>query len=145
MINTDDAPKILITRLKLSHQMLTDLISQIQLLLRSYNQAKPKLRELYKNLQDHFGIQDTKFYERLSLHFVDDRESAKMLEFLLHDLKDFKIKYLVFYDQHPAEMIGGHPRMFPLEFTEFAKNILSRITMEEDYLFSLLEKLSVQS
>jgi hypothetical protein len=137
----NDDPKALITGFRLSHQMLTDSISQIQLSLRSYSQAKPKLRELYSNLHNHFSRQDQKLYERLSIFYAEDRPTTKMLEFLAHDLKDFKIKYLVFSDQHTGEMGGGHPRSFPAEFIEFANSILARIKIEEDYLFPLLEKL----
>lgn len=138
---TDDDPKTLITGIKLSHQMLIDSIAQIQLSLRSYNQAKPKLRDFYKNLQNHFSRQDAALYDRLSLYFIADRQATKMLEFLILDLKEIKIKYLVFYDLHSGEALGGHPRTFPLDFTEFANSILSRIKMEEDYFFPLVEKL----
>jgi hypothetical protein len=141
---TDDDPKTIIQGLKVSHQMLVESILQIQLSLRAYNQAKPKLRDLYKTLQNHFGREDAGFYDRLSLYYADDRQSTKMLEFLVHDLKDLKIRYLVFYDLHSAEMSGGHPRTFPLDFTEFSQSILSRIKMEEDYLFPLLEKMPNQ-
>ena len=142
MVNVDDDVKRLITGFKLSHQLLTDSIAQIQLSLRSYAQAKPKLREFYDNLHNHFSRQDQKLYERLSLRYVDERPTIKMLEFLIHDLKDLKVKYLVFYDQHSAEMAGGHPRSFPVDFNEFADNVLARIKIEEDYLLPLLEKLS---
>ena len=141
MENTDDQPRNLITGFRLSHEILTDSISQIHQSLRSYNQAKPKLRDLYNNLHNHFARQDPKFYERLVLHYIDDRPATKMLEFLTHDLKDFKIKYLVFYDQHTGEMGGGHPRSFPMEFNEFSASILARVKIEEEYLFPLIEKL----
>ena len=139
-----DDPKALITGFRLSHDMLTDSISQLQLSLRSYAQDKPKLRELYDNLHNHFARQDQKFYERLSLFFVEDRPTVKMLEFLTHDLKDLKIKYLVFYDHHSGEMGVGHPRSFPLEFNEFSAHILARIKIEEEYLFPLIAKLPAQ-
>jgi|SRR3989338_6923642 len=142
MENAADQPKNLITGFRINHEILTDSISQIQLSLRSYNQAKPKLRELYNNLHNHFARQDPKFYERLALHYIEDRPATKMLEFLMHDLKDFKVRYLIFYDQHSGEMGAGHPRSFSFEFNEFANSILARIKIEVDYLFPLLEKLT---
>lgn len=141
MVNTADNPKALISGFRLSHEMLADSISQIHLSLRSYAQAKPKLRELYNNLYNHFGRQDSKLYESLSLLFVDDRPALKMLEFLTHDLKDLKIKHLIFYDQHSGEMGAGHPKSFPVEFSEFASQILARVKIEEEYLFPLIAKL----
>ena len=96
MVNTDDELKTLIVGLRLSHQMLTDSITQIQLSLRSYPQAKSKLRELYNSLHNHFSRQDQKLYDRLSLYYMDDRPTIKKLEFLTHDLKDLKVKYLIF-------------------------------------------------
>ena len=144
-MNNDESPKSLIDGFKLSHQMLTDCISQVQLVTRSYPLAKQKLKELYSNLLNHFTRQDHRLYDRLSLFYIDDRQATKMLEFLTHDLKDLKIRYLVFFDLHPGEMTGGHPRTFPLDFNEFAKSILARIKMEEDYLFPLLEKLPGKS
>ena len=141
MIDTRDDAKTLITGLKVSHQMLIEAISQIQLCLRSYAQTKPKLRDFYNVLLNHFSCQDHKFYDRLALHYVDDRQSTKMLEFIIHDFKDLKVRYLVFYDLHSAEMTGGHPRSFPIDFTEFSTHVLGRIKVEEDYLFPLLEKL----
>jgi hypothetical protein len=141
MAASHDDSKALITGFRLSHQSLVDSIAQIQLSLRSYSQAKPKLREFYSNLHNHFARQDQKFYDRLALYYADDRPATKMLDFLTHDLKDLKVKYLVFSDQHTGEMGPGHPRRFPLEFTEFASQILARIKIEDEYLLPLVEKL----
>ena len=140
MVKSPEDTKALMIGFRLSHQALTDSIAQIQLSLRSYGQAKPKLREFYSNLQSHFARQDQKLYDRLSSYYVGDRPTIKMLEFLTHDLRDLKVKYLIFSDQHTGEMGPGHPRSFPVEFTEFANHILARIKVEEDYLFPLLEK-----
>src|SRR6185436_18756957 len=107
MAKIHDDPKALVTGFRISHQMLIDTISQIQLSLRSYHQLKPKLRELYGNLHNHFSRQDPKFYEQLLAHYATDRTAVKMLEFLTHDLKDIKVKYLIFSDQHTGEMGGG--------------------------------------
>ena len=100
-----------------------------------------EMQHLTEKILQHLARQDKTMMDRLVEFYRDDRAASKMLEFLIHDLKDLKVKYLVFYDLHSAELTGGRPRSFPLDFTEFAKGILSRITIEEDYLFPLLEKL----
>lgn len=132
----------MVKSLKVSHQMLAESVSQIQSASRSYSQAKPLLRDFYEKLLNHFSRQGGTFYESLFQFYQDDRPSGKMLEFLLHDLKDLKVRYLVFYELHAAEMTGGHPKTFSLDFAEFSGAILARIRMEEDYLLPLLEKIS---
>ncbi len=134
-------PKNLMAGFRTSHQGLVNNIDQIQLNLRDYLRVKPHLRELHANLLIHFNRQNKDLFDRLATLYEDDRQASKMLEFLLHDLKDLKVKYLVFYDQHSGELADTHSRNFPKNFMEFAGAILSRVKIEEEYMFPLLEKL----
>lgn len=137
-------PKNLMAGFKTSHQALVNSVDQIQLNMRDYLRVKPHLRELHANLLAHFSRQNHVLFEQLNALNKDDRQASKMLEFLELDLRDLKIRYLVFYDQHSGELADSHGRNFTKNFTEFAGAILGRVKIEEEYMFPLLEKLPNQ-
>jgi len=134
-------PQEVIASLKTGHQAIVNCIAEIQPLLRSYLSAKPKLREFHKTLLAHFNLQNAALADRLSAHYVDNREALKMVEFLTVDLKDIKVRYLLFFEQHSGELPDINARSFPKDFMSFAGLLLARIKMEEDYLIPLISKL----
>lgn len=131
----------LIERLKVSHQSIVDSIDRIQPLTRNYMAAKPRVCEMRERLLAHFGGQDSEFFERLSAFYQDDRQSMKMIEFLIHDLKEVKIRFLVFFEKYTGELADRGSRDFSLDFIQLSKDVLSRIKVEEDYLLPLVDKL----
>ena len=68
-------------------------------------------------------------------------EALKMLEFLSHDLKDIKVKFLLFSDRHSGEVLDLSARSFPKDLQDFMKEIIDRFNAEEEYLFPLIAKL----
>jgi len=131
----------LVKSLRLGHNSLLHTIEQLQQVARSYNQAKPILRGLHEQLLNYFARQDQKILDQLYSFYIDDRSSYKLVEFLEHDLKDIKIKLLIFYDKHTGEVADMNARSFPLDFQKFLQEIINRMNVEEEYLFPLLEKL----
>lgn len=123
------------------HEQLVQNICDIQAVVREYPLAKPKLMQLYNLLIEHLSRQDQEFYQRLQTANGDDRAVIKMLDFLVHDLKELKIAYLTFMDKHTAEVTDIQPHGFPKDFSDFSQLILTRIKIEEEYLFPLLDKL----
>ncbi len=126
--------------LKMGHIAILDNLDEIQVKVRVYTQAKPKLQELQGKLLAHFGQQNKIFFELLAENFAENRPKAKKVEFLDIDLKDVKIKTLLFFDEFPADMADNHPVNFPKRFMDFAHMVIARIKMEEDYLIPLLEE-----
>lgn len=124
-----------------AHATILNSIDQIFLVCRSYSQVKPLLRALHEKVLAHLGRQDKVFIAKLTEAAGDNREAAKMLEFLVYDLKNIKIKYLIFYDNHSGEMADINARTFPKDFQEFSDELITRIKMEEEYLFPFLKKL----
>ena len=136
--------KELIERFRRGQEAILLTLGQIQVVVRSYPQAKQKLRELNEKLLAHLGLQTDSFFKKLSDSCALDHETRKMLEFLTHDLKDLKIKYLIFFDKHTGEMGVMSARTFLKDFNEFSEAILMRMKIEEDYLFPLLKRLEVE-
>ena len=124
------------------HNSILHTVEQLQNVARTYLQAKPILRALHVQLLNYFSQQDQKMLDELYAFYVDDRPSYKLVEFLEHDLKDIKIKCLIFYDKHSGEVADLNARSFPLDFQNFLQEILDRMNVEEEYLFPLLEKLA---
>ena len=124
---------------KVAHQSILETIDQIQQSVRFYNQVKPHIRILEDQLLVYFGKQDENLYGPLIVHYAANREATKMIEFLRLDLRDLKIKLLIFFDQHSGEMGDQHARNFPKDFMEFAAAVIGRMRIEEDYLFPLLQ------
>ncbi len=131
----------LIFRFRLGHRAIKMTISHIQLVVRAYSQAKLRLRELSEELMALWGRQNEEFWEQLNSFYKDNREATKMLEFLIHNLKDLKVKYLIFFDIYNDEWGHVGSKNFSKDFMNFAEEILVRIKLEEEYLFPLLEKL----
>ena len=130
----------LIFRFRAGQRAIRMILSQIQLVARSYPRAKPMLREFSEVLLTHWRLQNDDLWDRLSVFFVDDREKTKMLEFLTHNLKDLKIRYMVFFDQYTGEWGDVGSKNFVKDFTSFSEEILARIKIEEEYLFPLLDR-----
>ena len=128
---------------KIGHEAVITAIDDVLQNLRSYLHARPKVREFNNVVLMHLSRQNKAMYDHLNEYYAQDREAQKMLEFLLHDLKDIKIKYLIFTDKHSGEMADISYRSFPKEFIAFSREIISRIKMEEEYLFPLLSEVPV--
>ncbi len=125
---------------KKGHDSIYHSIDQIQLSIRSYPQVKTKLRVLEDSLSAHFSKQNSEFFEKLRKGCRDDHSSLRMIDFLEHNIKECKIKFLQFFDVYSKEMGGlGSPK-FPLQFTSFCKDILTHLQIEEEYLFPLIEE-----
>jgi len=131
----------LVSGFRVSHQAIVDIFDRTQLVARSYLQAKPFIREMEAILLVHFNHQDKELFDRLRELFRSDRESEKMIEFLTHDLKDIKIKFLIFFEKHSGEVLDTNWRSFPVDFLQFHREVLARIKVEESYLFPLIVKL----
>jgi len=125
--------------LRVAQQGIVDTFVQIQPLLRSYVHAKPKIREMREQLLAYLGRQDEEFFSHLRERHYHDREAKKMIEFLMHDLKDIKVQYLIFFEKHSGEMTSPYLKDFPKDFVEFSKLILARFKIEDDYLFPLVK------
>lgn len=132
----------IIRNLSLSHGALLESLNEVQPLARSYREAKPKLRELYRRLILFFGSEDGAFFEKLYAFYNEDRSSTKMIDFLKQDLSQIKISFLAFFDAHSVETVDAHARSFPRDLADFAGQILGRIRIEEEHLFPLLQKMS---
>jgi len=132
----------LVSNFKSGHRDLLLAINEVQESLRSYPKAKPRLRDFHEILVSHFGRQDEALYDRLHLSFIGDRSKEKIIEFLSHDLKEVKIKCLLFYDQHSGELADNNYRNFARDFQQFLDSVVARVKVEEEYLFPLLEKLA---
>jgi predicted flavoprotein YhiN len=127
--------------LKLGHQALVDAIDSIQPFLRSYPQAKPRLREFQQRLLTFFSKQDDIFFHALYQFYKNDRSATKMIDFLVHDLKDLKVQFLIFFEKHSGEALDQHVHTFPKDFMDFAAQILAHIKIEEERLLPLLMKM----
>lgn len=127
--------------LRIGHQGIIEAVSCVEPFLRSYREAKPHLRKLYKSMDLFLGQQDRCMFDALYEFFEDDRSSIKIIDFLLHDLKDMKIQYLVFSDKHTGEMSDHQRHAFAKDFSEFSAKIIARLKIEEEYLFPLLKKM----
>jgi len=131
----------IITRFKVRHQSIIDTLDQVQVLARSYVMAKPKIREMSEKLLAHFSGQDDELFDQLRTTHALDRQSLKIIEFLIYDLRDFKVKYLIFFEKHSGEILDMSARTFPKDLSDFAREIITRFKIEEEYLFPLLEKI----
>lgn len=131
----------LIESFRLGHHSILRSLDEIQRVARQYNQTKPLLRNLHEKIIEHLARQDARMMKQLADFYHEDREVTKMLEFLAHDLKDIKVRFLLFYDKHSGEVLDLNSRSFPRDIQDFTQELSDRFSAEEEYLFPLLAKL----
>ena len=133
--------KDLVSEFRVGHQTIIDIIEKTQSYTRSYLQGKPNIRAMREIILKHFERENEQLYAHLQSFYHEDRAASKIIEFLVYDLKDTKIQFLVFFDKYTGEMGDMGSRNFLRDFTEFSRVIVQRIKAEEEYLFPLLAKL----
>jgi len=121
------------------HKAILSQIDQVQNHLRFFYKARIQLRNLNDVLSSHLKRQDEKLFLFLQEHYKDDGKSLKMIEFLIHDLKELRIHALTFWDKYMMATGDVMERNFSKDFVEFSKAILTRLDIEEQYLFPLIE------
>jgi hypothetical protein len=131
-----------LSEFKLNQQIVVDAINNLMPYLRSYREAKPLLRALREALEVFLGRFDKQFFDQLYHFYDDDRQAFKMIDFLVHDTKDIKIAFLMFFDKHATDHWMQKNPSFPKDFMDFSGRILARIKIEEDYLFPLIKKMT---
>jgi len=131
-----------INSFRLSHEAILSVVAQIQPLTRSYIVVKPLLVELRERIALYFNRQDKEFYDELRIFFAEERSVIKILDFIELDLKDFKIKFLIFFEKHTGEMGAINSRNFLKEHREFTGAIMARLKLEEDHLLPLVGRIA---
>jgi len=127
-----------------AHHAVLLSVSQIQSVVRSYSSARALLGGLGEQLLAFLGVEDEEFFRSLRDLLSEDRPALKMLEFLELDLKDLKIKYLVFYDRYTNIPTGNEDRIFLRDYREFSAAIVARVNLESEYLFPLLQRVAAK-
>lgn len=134
-----------LSNIQFSHIALLDSLQDIRFFVRNYQQVKPKLLDLQEKMFRHFNLQPADLYTALNEFNVGRREDLKILEFLDVDLKDLKVKTLVFFDQHRADQLDNKPGNFIADFNAFAAAVTARIKAEEKYLIPLIQNFQSNS
>jgi hypothetical protein len=124
--------------LKTSHQQLLLDINRLLDVLRDYPKALSILSDFEKVFTEYLRLQDSRLYDVLRQYYRMDREALKMLEFLEQDLKDIKIEFWNFLEGCSPHANAVAVRNFPKRFSDLSKKVISRIAIEEEYLFPLL-------
>ena len=127
--------------LKIAHQTIAEALDSTQLSLRSSRETNKQLYDLREKLLSAFGQQDKVMIDALYAFYEGDRLSIKMIDFLVHDLKDIKIKFLIFFDKHTGEVWNKKKGSLSGDFLDFAAQIVAHLKSQEEYLFPLLEKM----
>lgn len=122
------------------HHTILQSVDKVQIAARSYSAGRAAFTEFGEVLLAHFRKQDVPFFRALQEFFAEDREALKMIEFLIVDLKDMKVRYLIFDDRYGLYPTGNDARTFAKDFRELADAVIGRIRLEEEYLFPLLDR-----
>lgn len=114
--------------LESGHEMILDQI----LKCRPAGKLQKNL-EQFRNLEQivltHLSSQSPRFYQALEEHQRNEASRLKILEYLILDLKDLKIKLLAFRDA-PA-----------VKFYEFKNDLTIRVSIEKERLIPLIESI----
>ncbi|MFH1359446.1 MAG: hemerythrin domain-containing protein [Candidatus Omnitrophota bacterium] len=127
----------LIARYKTVHQAIVNNLDQVQVLSRSYAQAKPWIRALRERLLAHLSKQDDDFFDDLRKVHQYDLHALKMIEFLSKDVRNTKVKYLIFFEKYSGEMGDFGSKAFPKDLMTFSDDIIGRLRIEEEYMLPL--------
>ena len=135
-------PTNVLQSIEINHQGLLGVISQIRPIARNYLQARQFLPSFQAKLLEHFKIQNSAFFDQLVGRVAADPKQVKMVEFLSVNLKDLKIKTLIFFDEHSGNMMDVKPKNFISDFAGFSDDVLFRINAEREYLIPMLKDIS---
>lgn len=134
--------KEIIVTFHLAHDAILGVLVQVQS-VRAYPQARRNLRELQEQIFPHLKRQD-EILKRLAAHYAGQRDQSKIIEFLVYELKELRIKSLIFFDTYETAAGEVAARNFSKEFLEFSRAVVNRLKMEEDYLLPLLPGLPAE-
>lgn len=116
------------TSLESGHEMILDQIFKC----RTGGKLQKNL-EQFRNLEQivlaHLSSQSPRFYQALEEHLRNEKSQLKILEYLIFDLKDLKIKLLIFMDAPAAT------------FYEFKNDLTIRVSIEKERLIPLIESI----
>ena len=121
-----------------SHQLILETIDEIQPLLRSPVLAKIKMQALYLYLSKHFNRQDEAFLNEVKSLGQSGEISVKMVDFLVQDLKDLKVRLFIFSEQYLQGIISKKEPNFARDFKELMEDVVARLYVERNYLLPLL-------
>jgi hypothetical protein len=131
----------LILRLQKSHRAVVRSISEIQPYLRRFPEVRPRLMILEEQLLLHWSLQDVGLWEKLQANASLQGAQEKMVDFLIQDLKEMKIKHFSFFEKYGSDAKQGSTYQLTQHFTEFIRAIMARFQMEEEYLLPMLRDL----
>lgn len=127
--------------LRFGHVAISDGLEQVLINVRSYQKAKPAIRNLELVILSHFRLQTVVLYTELRDFYHEDREKVKLIESLVVDLKGCKINTMMFFDSYPGESFSrGKDSEFPVRVQHFVTEISERINLEHLYLEPLLDQ-----
>lgn len=114
--------------LQSGHEMILDQV----LKCRSDRKLQENLQQ-FKILEDivitHLSNQTPRLYQALGEHLQNEKSRLKILEYLVFDLKDLKIKLLNFMDAPAAK------------YSEFKNDLITRVTIEQERMIPLIESI----
>lgn len=118
--------------LRSGHSLILHQIDQCKM-DRKFSSVAEQYRNLEQIIIAHTALQTSDFYKSLFNHLNKEKLQVKVLEYLEYDLKVLKIKLLEFIET-PAKT-----------FTELSNDLSARVTIEQEYLFPLIELLLTHS
>jgi len=136
-----DPERLLYNNFEQNQKLIEKTIYAILRGLRNDLVVHTHLPQLNEQLAGYWGYQNDQFYKYLNKKFANDRQTLKMLEFLSTDAKYMLGRYLQFFDRFTAKTAEVSWEMFPREFSDFSREIMSRFQIEKEYLFPLLDRL----
>lgn len=110
---------------------------------KDYLTARPGLRDLQNSILNHLQKQNDSFYHDLESSDLLSSEEQKNIRFLKEDLRGFKVKTLLFFDEHPADMGDVNPKNFKRDFSDYLQELMARVRHEEEFLMPIIEKIAV--
>ena len=125
-----------------SQQLILETIDEIQPHLRTPSSAKNKIQELFIYVSKHLNCQDNAFINEVKKLEPFQGVSKNMVDFLVQDLKDLKVRLFVFSQQYLQQQSAGHKKEpnFARDFKELMNDVVARFYVEKNYLLPLLNR-----
>ena len=121
-----------------SHQLILEAIDETKPFLSSPASAKIKMQALFLYLSKHLSRQDEMFLNELKLLGQSGVISLNMVDFLIQDLKDLKVRMFIFSEQYLQGVIVKKEPNFARDYSELTKDIIARLYVERNYLLPFL-------
>lgn len=131
----------LIEQLRRQRESILRSLLRLRSLAHHYREARKWTGGCREEVYLYLGRQGDAFYDHLREYYKENRPALKIIEFLIQDLKELKVKSFIFFEKYGADNPLEQGRHFVRDLREYQQTVEDRFRAEDDYLNPILQRI----